>query len=68
MQPKLDEDYWQRKDSPKHLYGISSHEGTNTTNYSVLERHGNVVAVTYTINSYFGAGVIAVYSGFFPEQ
>ncbi len=34
-------------------------EGTNTTHYSVVDSRGNAVAVTYTINSYFGAGVIA---------
>ena len=34
-------------------------EGTNTTHYSVVDSQGNAVAVTYTINSYFGAGVIA---------
>jgi gamma-glutamyltranspeptidase/glutathione hydrolase len=40
-------------------------EGTNTTHYSVADRYGNAVAVTYTINSYFGAGVIAADTGFF---
>lgn len=55
-----------RATSPKHLYsGIKSHEGTNTTHYSVQDRYGNAVAVTYTINSYFGAGVIAGNTGFF---
>jgi gamma-glutamyltranspeptidase / glutathione hydrolase len=39
-------------------------EGTNTTHYSVVDRDGNAVAVTYTINSYFGAGVIAPGTGF----
>lgn len=55
-----------RATPPKHLYsGITSHEGTNTTHYSIQDRYGNAVAVTYTINSYFGAGVIAGNSGFF---
>ena len=39
-------------------------EGTNTTHYSVVDKEGNAVAVTYTINSYFGAGVIAPTTGF----
>ena len=39
-------------------------EGTNTTHYSVADKYGNAVAVTYTINSYFGAGVIAPGTGF----
>jgi len=56
----------QRAISPKPLYsGLSPGEGTNTTHYSIQDRYGNAVAVTYTINSYFGAGVIAGNSGFF---
>lgn len=52
--------------SPKQFYStIGSDEGTNTTHYSIQDRYGNVVAVTYTINSYFGAGVIADRTGFF---
>ena len=39
-------------------------EGTNTTHYSVVDKAGNAVAVTYTINSYFGAGVVAPGTGF----
>ena len=39
-------------------------EGTNTTHYSVIDSEGNAVAVTYTINSYFGAGVVAPGTGF----
>lgn len=39
-------------------------EGTNTTHYSVIDKYGNGVAVTYTINSYFGAGVMAPGTGF----
>ena len=39
-------------------------EGTNTTHYSVVDKDGNAVAVTYTINSYFGAGVVAPGTGF----
>lgn len=49
---------------PQQFYRSTSSEGTNTTHYSILDRYGNAVAVTYTINSYFGAGVIAGNSGF----
>lgn len=44
---------------------VSTQEGEHTTHYSVLDRWGNAVAVTYTINGYFGAGVIAGDTGFF---
>ncbi|MDQ6648323.1 MAG: gamma-glutamyltransferase [Pseudomonadota bacterium] len=40
-------------------------EGTNTTHYSVVDDHGNAVAVTYTINYLFGVGQIAGDTGFF---
>jgi len=52
---------------PKPLYeGITTQpEGTNTTHFSVVDGQGNAVALTYTINSYFGAGVIAGNTGFF---
>jgi gamma-glutamyltranspeptidase/glutathione hydrolase len=41
------------------------HEGVNTTHYSIIDKAGNAVAVTYTLNSYFGAMVIARGTGFF---
>src|SRR4029077_2303428 len=43
----------------------SSKEQTETTHYSVVDGEGNAVAVTYTINGSFGAGVIAPGTGFF---
>ena len=49
---------------PESVYPPLEPEGTNTTHYSVVDREGNAVAVTYTINSYFGAGVIAPGTGF----
>ena len=39
--------------------------GSETTHYSVVDKAGNAVAVTYTINNYFGAKVIAGDTGFF---
>ena len=50
--------------SPESVYNDIQPEGTNTTHYSVVDREGNAVAATYTINSYFGAGVIAPGTGF----
>lgn len=49
---------------PESVYTNIQSEGTNTTHYSVVDRAGNAVAVTYTINSYFGAGVMAPGTGF----
>jgi gamma-glutamyltranspeptidase/glutathione hydrolase len=40
-------------------------EGVHTTHYSVVDRWGNVVAVTTTINSYFGSMVAVNGAGFF---
>jgi gamma-glutamyltranspeptidase/glutathione hydrolase len=40
-------------------------EKSQTTHYSVADGEGNAVAVTYTINGYFGAGVVAPGTGFF---
>jgi gamma-glutamyltranspeptidase/glutathione hydrolase len=45
--------------------GTPPHEGGNTTHYSVVDKAGNAAAVTYTINSYFGAKIIAGDTGFF---
>jgi gamma-glutamyltranspeptidase/glutathione hydrolase len=49
------------------LFGASaaSEEHANTTHYSIVDRAGNAVAVTYTINDSFGAKVIAGDTGFF---
>ncbi|MBD8872247.1 gamma-glutamyltransferase [Rhodanobacter sp. DHB23] len=44
---------------------LGPQEGTNTTHYSVVDSHGNAVAVTYTINYLFGNGQIAGDTGFF---
>ena len=44
--------------------GTPPHERPETTHYSVADPVGNAVAVTYTINGAFGAGVIAPGTGF----
>ena len=44
--------------------GIAPHEQMETTHYSVMDREGNAVAVTYTLNGSFGAGVMAGDTGF----
>ena len=40
-------------------------EKPETTHYSVVDAAGNAVAVTYTINGYFGAAVVPSGTGFF---
>ena len=44
--------------------GTPPHEQAETTHYSVVDRAGDAVAVTYTINGGFGAGVTAPGTGF----
>jgi gamma-glutamyltranspeptidase/glutathione hydrolase len=43
--------------------GIAPHEGSNTTHYSIVDKYGNAVAVTYTLNDWFGAKVTAASTG-----
>jgi gamma-glutamyltranspeptidase/glutathione hydrolase len=43
--------------------GVDEHP--TTTHYSVVDKLGNAVSVTYTINNDFGAKVIAANTGFF---
>jgi len=43
--------------------GVAPHEGSNTTHYSIADRFGNAVAVTYTLNGWFGAQVTAAGTG-----
>jgi len=40
-------------------------DGIHTTHYSVVDKWGNVVSVTTTINSYFGSMVVVDGAGFF---
>lgn len=43
--------------------GVPPHEGSNTTHYSIVDQWGNAVAVTYTLNDWFGARVMAGATG-----
>jgi gamma-glutamyltranspeptidase/glutathione hydrolase len=43
--------------------GTGAHEGSQTTHFSVIDAAGNAVAVTYSLNSYFGAKVMAPGTG-----
>lgn len=43
--------------------GVEPHEGSNTTHYSIVDKWGNAVAVTYTLNDWFGAKVTAAKTG-----
>jgi gamma-glutamyltranspeptidase/glutathione hydrolase len=55
----------QRAINPRSVNLEEMPQGTHTTHYSIVDRFGNAVAVTYTINSLFGAKVIAKDTGFF---
>src|SRR5260370_17613992 len=54
-----------RGDGGKGVGGDVLREKSETTHYSVVDGEGKAVAVTYTINGYFGAGVVAPGTGFF---
>jgi gamma-glutamyltranspeptidase/glutathione hydrolase len=43
--------------------GLETREGTHTTHYSIADRFGNAVAVTYTLNDWFGARVMVPGTG-----
>ncbi|MDC8757797.1 gamma-glutamyltransferase [Janthinobacterium fluminis] len=43
--------------------GVAPHEGSNTTHYSIIDKAGNAVSVTYTLNDWFGAKVTAARTG-----
>lgn len=44
--------------------GLELPEGSNTTHYSVADKLGNAVSVTYTINSLYGSGAAVEGAGF----
>ncbi len=43
--------------------GVPPHEGVNTTHYSIMDKEGNAVSVTYTLNEWYGARVTAAGTG-----
>jgi gamma-glutamyltranspeptidase / glutathione hydrolase len=43
--------------------GVAPHEGSNTTHFSVIDEAGNAVSMTYTLNDWFGAHVVAAGTG-----
>jgi len=50
-------------DSTKLEPGVETREGTHTTHYSIADGAGNAIAVTYTLNDWFGARVTAKGTG-----
>src|SRR5690606_34930349 len=50
-------------DSKQLSPGIEPRGGTHTTHYSIADQYGNAVAVTYTLNDWFGARVTAAGTG-----
>ena len=48
--------------------GLDVKEGTHTTHYSVVDRFGNAVATTTTINGGYGSGVWVPGGGFFMNN
>ncbi|GAC1411238.1 MAG: gamma-glutamyltransferase [Candidatus Velthaea sp.] len=49
--------------SDLHGGSVETREGTNTTNYSVIDAAGNAVDVTYTLNNAFGSNFVAGRTG-----
>jgi gamma-glutamyltranspeptidase/glutathione hydrolase len=57
-----------KKSTPTHLLaepGTNVAEGQHTTHFTIVDEHGNVVAMTTTLNDNFGSGLIVPGLGFF---
>lgn len=53
---------------PNQAINVDSEQNSkagNTTHYSIVDKYGNAVSVTYTLNNFFGNGMMAGNSGFF---
>ena len=44
-------------------HAVAPHEGSNTTHFSIIDAAGNAVSMTYTLNDWFGARVVASGTG-----
>lgn len=52
-------------DSKKILPGVAPVEGPDTTHFNVMDKYGNAVSNTYTINFSFGSKILVPGAGFF---
>ncbi|WP_426434844.1 gamma-glutamyltransferase [Bradyrhizobium genosp. P] len=43
--------------------GVAPHEGSHTTHFSIVDDAGTAVSMTYTLNDWFGARVVATGTG-----
>jgi gamma-glutamyltranspeptidase/glutathione hydrolase len=43
---------------------LAPYESNQTTHFSVVDKDGNAVAVTYTLNTTFGTGIVAATPAF----
>jgi gamma-glutamyltranspeptidase/glutathione hydrolase len=43
--------------------GVAPHESSNTTHFSIIDTAGNTVSMTYTLDDWFGARVVASGTG-----
>jgi gamma-glutamyltranspeptidase/glutathione hydrolase len=48
--------------------GSGGSDGSNTTHYAVMDKHGNAVSTTTTINDLYGSGVYLPTVGFFMND
>jgi gamma-glutamyltranspeptidase/glutathione hydrolase len=53
------------KATPADQIGPGLDESESTTHFSIVDRYGNAIGITYTINATFGAKVVADSLGFF---